>query len=206
MSRSGTVLIHQISAGMITEDENGYTFSYFSDYLERDDAKPVSLPLPLRREPYVGKTIAKYSSNPGFDVLRFFEVTLFSFLTGNSDMHLKSFSLLHAMNKMIMLTPAYDMVSTRLLISEKEDPEEMALTINGKKSNLGFSDFEIFARTLGLSPKQMENTLRRFERAVPAALDFINRGLLEPNQKEQFKSLVLNRAHLLRIGEPDART
>ncbi len=40
----------------------------------------------------VAKTIIKYSVNPVLDVVNFFEQVLFSFLTGNADMHLKNFS------------------------------------------------------------------------------------------------------------------
>ncbi len=37
---------------------------------------------------------------------------------------------------MVKLSTAYDMLATRLLISEKDDPEELALTVNGKKRSL----------------------------------------------------------------------
>jgi len=75
----------------------------------------------------VGKAILKHTSNPLFDVIRFVEVTLFSFLTGNADMHLKNFSLIYLENGMIQLAPAYDLLSTRLLIPMEKDSEELAL-------------------------------------------------------------------------------
>ena len=96
----------------------------------------------------IGKAILRYSSNPVLDVLKFFEITLFSFITGNADMHLKNFSLIRRQDKMIMLAPAYDMLATRLLIPEKGDPAEMALTINGKKSKLNHHDFNKFGETM----------------------------------------------------------
>ncbi|MCB0705137.1 MAG: HipA domain-containing protein, partial [Saprospiraceae bacterium] len=40
-----------------------------------------------------GKTIVALSTNPGLDLINFFELVVFSFLTGNKDMHLKNFSL-----------------------------------------------------------------------------------------------------------------
>ena len=42
----------------------------------------------------IARTIRRYATAAGTDVVRFFEVLLYSFLTGNSDMHLKNFSLL----------------------------------------------------------------------------------------------------------------
>lgn len=50
--RQGNVFVDGIAAGRITEDENGYTFAYFPEYLIREDASPVSLTFPLRKEPY----------------------------------------------------------------------------------------------------------------------------------------------------------
>ena len=71
-----------------------------------------------------GKSIHLYSSNPLLDALTFFEVALFSFLTGTADMHLKNFSLLDYRTVMTGLSPAYDMLSTRLVIPEKDDNPE----------------------------------------------------------------------------------
>ncbi|MCK4544979.1 HipA domain-containing protein [candidate division WOR-3 bacterium] len=143
----------------------------------------------------VGKTIAKYSSNPLFDKIKFFEVVIFSFLTGNADMHLKNFSLIYPMNNMIQLSPAYDLLSTRLIIPEKSDPEEMALTLNGKKSNLNKKDFIKFAETLGISTKQIFNTFIRFNKQLDVALDFINISFLPEYKKKEYILLVKERAN-----------
>jgi hypothetical protein len=42
----------------------------------------------------VAKALLTYSANPGLDVVNYHELELFSFLTGDADMHLKNFSLL----------------------------------------------------------------------------------------------------------------
>ncbi|MFC7671206.1 HipA domain-containing protein [Hymenobacter humi] len=60
---------------------------------------------------------------------------LFSFLTGNADMHLKNFSLLQTPGLGYNLAPAYDLVATALV--NPADPEELALTLNGKRSGCG---------------------------------------------------------------------
>lgn len=87
----------------------------------------------------VGKAVLKYCTNPVFDALRLFELALFCFLTGNSDMHLKNFSLLYTPGGEVNLSPAYDLLPTTLLLPE--DTEESALTINGKKKKLNLNDF-----------------------------------------------------------------
>lgn len=84
----------------------------------------------------VAKAISKYSINPGLDVVNFFEQLVFSFITGNADMHLKNFSLIrmtHMNSPGYILSPAYDMVATVLV--NPADKEELALTLNGKEKN-----------------------------------------------------------------------
>ncbi|MCK4695625.1 MAG: HipA domain-containing protein [Candidatus Cloacimonetes bacterium] len=140
----------------------------------------------------VVKKVKKFSSNPMLDVLTLFEITLFSFLTGNADMHLKNFSLIFEHN-FYMLAPAYDLLSTRLVISERDDPEESALTLNGKKSNFKRIDFEIFSNKIGLNEKQVNNVFKKFERIFPTALDFIDKSFLSDSKKEEFKELIKSR-------------
>ncbi|MBW7843411.1 MAG: HipA domain-containing protein [Ignavibacteriaceae bacterium] len=64
------------------------------------------------------KAILKHSDYAGNDVIRFFQLTLFCFITGNADMHLKNFSLLTNLDGKIILSPAYDLLSTKILYKE----------------------------------------------------------------------------------------
>lgn len=50
--RQGKVYYNDILAGIITEDENGYSFVYDETYLGSDCSQPVSLTLPLQCEPF----------------------------------------------------------------------------------------------------------------------------------------------------------
>jgi serine/threonine-protein kinase HipA len=106
----------------------------------------------------VAKTILKYSSNPMLDVSNFYELVLFCFFTGNADMHLKNFSLLGDLLGNYTLSPAYDLLNTALVI--KSDKEELALTLNGKKSKLKYNDFLVAYETSGLSKKVLDNYVR----------------------------------------------
>lgn len=80
-----------------------------------------------------GKIIAKYSSRLGIDITEMFYRIIFSFVIGNSDMHLKNFSLIETEpgNREFVLTDAYDMLPVNMILPE--DTEQMALTVNGKK-------------------------------------------------------------------------
>ena len=147
----------------------------------------------------IGKIIRKLSSNPIFDAIRLFEIALFSFLTGNADMHLKNFSLIYPVEGMINLSAAYDMLATRLLIPEKDDPEELALTLNGKKRKFIRNDFHRFAVHLGLNERQIQNVFNRFEKAIPEMEPVINKGFLPQQKADEFKQLIKERAARLEL-------
>jgi len=147
----------------------------------------------------VGKLILQYSSNPLLDALTFFEVTVFSFLTGNADMHLKNFSLLDYRTGMTGLSPAYDLLSTRLVIPEKDDNEEMALTLNGRKRNFKLNDFYIFGERLKLTEKQVQNSLNKFSKQLDKVLNFVDFSFLSADFKESYKELIQKRAERLKL-------
>jgi len=147
----------------------------------------------------IAKLIRYYSSNALFDILSFFEISLFTFLTGNGDMHLKNFSLIHNENGLVTLTPAYDLLSTRLFISEEDDNEEMALTLNGKKRKFSKFDFIQFGKVIGLNQKQIDTTFKRFSRGVTKVTGYIDRSFMPHHLKEEYKVLVGKRATILEI-------
>lgn len=150
----------------------------------------------------VGKVILRYCSNPLFDALRLFEVTLFCFLTGNSDMHLKNFSLLYEPGGEVALAPAYDLLPTALLLPE--DTEEMALTLNGRKRRLTKRDFAQFGTSLKLTEKQVANAYGRFSRRLAPALEIVSHGLCTADTKARYSALLRDRAGRIFSGTSPA--
>lgn len=142
----------------------------------------------------IGKAILKYSSYPGIDAIRIFELTLFSFITGNSDMHLKNFSLLRNEDDEIVLSPAYDLLSTKLLIPK--DKEELALPLNGKKSNLKKKDFDLFASHLGINDAALKRIYVKFDDTIPEMKQLINKSFLSKEMKEKYLALLDERTKL----------
>lgn len=105
------------------------------------------------------KVITTHSCRPGLDLSELFLRIAFSFVTGNSDMHLKNFSLIEKEpgSREFVLSKAYDLLPVNVIMPE--DTEELALTLNGKKKNIRKSDFLKFADTCGISRKSAENLL-----------------------------------------------
>jgi serine/threonine-protein kinase HipA len=138
----------------------------------------------------------KYSTTPGLDVVNFFELVLFSFLTGNADMHLKNFSLLEQPGLGMTLSPAYDLVNTALV--NPADEEEMALTLNGKKKKLKKQDFIVAMNTLKVDQIQQENIFKKMSKALPKWKEHIDRSFMSEEFKEQYKLILEQRMDRIR--------
>lgn len=138
----------------------------------------------------IGKAIHLYSENTLLDSLFFFEITLFSFLTGNNDMHLKNFSMIENARGWT-LAPAYDLLNVAIVLPE--DEEELALTLSGKKKKLKREHFEQFAKELGLTTKQIKGVFNRFEAKWNEIFELIDTSFLSNASKNKYKELMDNR-------------
>ncbi len=143
----------------------------------------------------IAKKIVEFSAYPMLDLINYFEVLLFCYLTGNADMHLKNFSLYKKVGESV-LTPAYDLLSTKLVIPQ--DSEELALTLNGKKSKLKKADFNSLLKTMKVDDKAIENVYDKFRKAIPEWLVFIDSSFLPDEMKADYKALIQKKASILK--------
>jgi len=135
---------------------------------------------------HVGKIIKQYATNSGLDVIKYFRLVLFSFLTGNNDMHLKNFSLMHT-DKGILFSPAYDLLNVNLIYPD--DKEDLALTLGGRKRKIKRSDFDQFATSLGLTEIVRDNIYKDFSKQIGKVQDWIERSFLTDEYKENYKQI-----------------
>jgi len=77
--------------------------------------------------------IDTFCTFPAIEKVKLFRLSIFNFLIGNEDMHLKNFSLITRDNK-VELSPAYDLLNTTIVVPKSQ--EEIALPLAGKKRNL----------------------------------------------------------------------
>lgn len=144
----------------------------------------------------VGKAILKYSNNPVLDLINFCEQILFSFLTGNADMHLKNFSLIEQTGSGFILAPAYDLVASALVV--QGDTEELALNCNGKKRKLQRKDFDIFISSFKvLEEKVIQHMYNKFSNIIESWLQFIPNSFIDQRLQEQYMALIQQRAKVL---------
>jgi serine/threonine-protein kinase HipA len=142
----------------------------------------------------IGKALNDYSTNTLLDKLYFFELTLFCFLTGNNDMHLKNFSMINE-NKSWSLSPAYDLLNVHIV--NPDDTEELALTLEGKKKKLKRDHFERFGKGLDLSDKQIESTFARINKNKDSAFDWIKASFLSSDYQKAYQLLLEERYAVL---------
>ena len=110
-------------------------------------------------------------------------------------MHLKNFSLYSREHGKYLLTPAYDMLSTALVMPE--DTEELALTLNGKKRKIKKADFVASMQASGLEEKVINNIFAKFAKVKDKWFAFIDLSFLPDEMKEAFKVIIAERLSLL---------
>lgn len=139
----------------------------------------------------IAKIIKQFSTNPGLDLVNFFELILFSFLTGNADMHLKNFSLITHLNGNCELSAAYDLVATKIV--NPLDDEDFALTLNAKKKKIGRKDFITVFTNLNLDNKQQQNIFKKMDNAKEKWFDCIDKSFISEDFKLSYKNLIQER-------------
>jgi serine/threonine-protein kinase HipA len=142
----------------------------------------------------IGKAIAAYSSSTLLDQSYYFELALFSYLTGNNDMHLKNFSMLNSKGGW-NLSPAYDLLN--VTIANPKDEDELALTIEGKKSSFRPEHFQRFGAGLGLTEKQIQNTYTNFLKNKEKAFSLLDSSFLSQEMIDGYKALMNKRYAIL---------
>jgi len=138
----------------------------------------------------VGKALHTYSNNTLLDKIFFFELAVFSFLTGNNDMHLKNFSMIEGPSGWV-LAPSYDLLNVAILLLE--DTEELALTLDGKKRKLNWGHFENLGLGLGLTVKQIQGVKSRMFKNKSKATNWLDKSFLSNDMKDSYRNLLENR-------------
>ncbi len=161
------------------------------------------LDLRLTQDKYLGsyercaKIIEKYSSQSKLDIVEMYMRVVFSFIIGNSDMHLKNFSLIEDIEQSnkYYLSPAYDLLPVNIIL--KEDIEQTALTINGKKRNLKRKDFEVLGFKCGLELNTINKIINKFTKLRNKYESIIQQYSLDNDMKIDLINLINERLDIL---------
>ena len=150
----------------------------------------------------LAQTIKRYSATPMLDVQRFWEIVLFSWITGNSDMHCKNFSLIERRGIGYQLSPAYDLLA--VLLTGIKDDDELAMPLvgfgaeDGKAIN-GFGRMS-FLGAMAQSGIEDKVANRIIDKMILSARKWdkvIDSSFLVEEMKSAYKSLVAERLERL---------
>ena len=147
------------------------------------------------------KVIKKYSAMAKFDLTELFLRLAFSFVVGNSDMHLKNFSLIEKAeaSEEYVLSPAYDLLPVNAIMPE--DEEEFALTMIKKKRKIVRKDFLAFAEEIGIEKISAEKMLATIIKAKETFLAMVEESYLSEKLKDRLKEIISARIDRLNCTE-----
>ncbi len=145
---------------------------------------------------HVADIIRQYCTFPRIEFVKLFKLTLFNYLIGNEDMHLKNFSII-TKNQKNYLSPAYDLLNTTIAMIDPR--EELALPLKGKKNNLTKKDFLTYFATERLKINQtvIDEVIDDFLQKMPSWYLLIDNSFLSNEMKENYKKLVRERSDKL---------
>ena len=186
------------------------SFAYITKRVDRRDGQMLAmedfcqLDLRLTEDKYrgsyerCGKIITKYSSATGLDMAELYFRVVFSYAVGNSDMHLKNFSLIESVEGVgeYTLSPAYDMLSTNVVIPS--DNEELALSLNGKKRNITRNDFISFAESIDITAKAAEKMIGKIVKLKDRYIEMCRESYLPDTMKTTLENLIYQRIEILK--------
>ncbi len=202
--------IKTVPFGLIRLSSQNNAYAYITKRIDRENGKRLAmedfcqLDGRLTEDKYrgsyerCGKIVSRYSVSSGLDLAELYLRIIFSFAVGNSDMHLKNFSLTETEEGSgeYTLSMAYDMLSTNVIIPA--DKEQLALTVNGKKQNIHRKDFLILAETIGLSKKSAEKMIDKIIKLKDRYIEMCNTSYLPDDMKESLEKLISQRTEILR--------
>ena len=143
----------------------------------------------------IGRRLKEISSAPGYDTQLLFERVVLNFILGNGDAHLKNYSISYKSKDNIRLTPAYDIVCSKLVLPDEEDS---AVTINGKKNKLQQEDFDKVAEYLNIPIKVR---YEKFEKKFNVMRKIIEISSIDKKKQRQFLEIIKERTGRLKLSE-----
>ncbi len=138
------------------------------------------------------KLIDEYCTFPAIEKARLFKIVLFNYLIGNEDMHLKNYSII-LRNGKVELSPTYDLLNTSIIL--QGEIEEIALTMDGKKSNLNYDVLVNYfgKKRCGLTDRIIEKMEDTIQKALSSWFELIEISFLSDKMKDKYRSFLLIR-------------
>ena len=148
-----------------------------------------------------GMLVQKHVPAWRVEIEKYFSLVVFNFLFSNGDAHLKNFSLLESTKGDYLLSPAYDLVNTKLHVDDSDFALNKGLFAEGYKSeeykkngHPSKIDFTEFAKRIGVAEGRVEKLLNPFLNKQPFMETLVSRSFLSDANKRGYL-LMYNTKH-----------
>lgn len=169
-----------------TNDSAGPNFKYTYSYEE------------------IGLLIQKYVPAWRVEIEKYFSLVVFNYLYSNGDAHLKNFSLLETHSVDYILSPAYDLINTRLHVDDSDFALDKGLfaddfksTTYQKQNHPGKADFIEFGSRISIAPTRIEKLLQPFLERQPLMETLLQRSFLDDASKRAYQLLYNTKRNFL---------
>ena len=177
------------SLGGRTEEIDGKSFKYEGNYQG------------------IAENIIRYIPAHIRELERFFQLVVFNYLFSNGDAHLKNFSILESEDGDPLLSPAYDLISTRIHVKDSDMALKNGLfsdqfTTESYLSNAFYAhdDFMEFGKRIGIKEKRINKLYDPFIRIENPVYDLISKSFLDDGTKDEYRELYTNKLQALRYS------
>ncbi len=181
VNSDGTKLGKEDSASLAgkTEENSGENFRY--DYSYEG----------------IAELIKEYVGAWKIEMEKFFNLVIFNFLFSNGDAHLKNFSLMETMNGDYVLSPAYDLMNTRIHVEEEgffalndlfKEGYWSDCRIKNPQHHPCLEDFVEFGKTIGINESRVNKLLVPFLKKQEEVENLVRRSFLDEETKKQYMS------------------
>jgi len=146
---------------------------------------------------YIAKTYEDFGDVlSALNKVEFIRILIFNFLTGNGDAHLKNFSLLETSDGDMQLSPSYDLMNTKIHVSDSpialnlfRELERTSLP-RGQVYSYTMKDFIELGKRFGISERLLKKIAIGFEGTEDKMKGMINKSFLSDNAKNKYLEIV----------------
>ncbi len=172
-----------------TEETSGENYKYDYSYEE------------------IAELIKKFASAGIIEVEKFFCMLLFNYISGNGDAHIKNFSLIRNPEyEDYILTPAYDLLNTKLHIREDSDTALSLFKDDFETEGFRYSakytrdDYYALGLRIGIREKRVERLLNKFAKVPPLVSTLVENSFLSVELKELYKTILAEQVSKLKYS------
>jgi len=158
-----------------TKDNAGANFKYEYSYEE------------------VGMLIQKYVPAWRVEIEKYYSLVVFNFLFSNGDAHLKNFSLLESSKGDYLLSPAYDLLNTKIHVDDSDFALDKGLFADDYKSaeykkqgHPAKNDFIEFGKRIGVTESRIEKLLHPLLEKQPLMEKLVHHSFLSDANKRAY--------------------